>query len=304
MRPIQIVELAVILVFVFLSSRQNFSETKPVEAVRISPFDNFQVSKYPQKVGQETAPEISAVSAVVLDLESGTWLYEKNPNEKLRPASITKLMTALVSLDYYKIDQILIVKRLPPAKSESEMMLKVGDKVSVQNLLYGLLVPSGNDAAYTLADNYPGGIENFIYSMNKKAKDLNMKNTHFQNPSGLDTDNHYSSAKDVALLAAAVLKNPLISKIVATYGITLSDATGQKFYPVKNVNQFLGYLYGADGVKTGFTELAGECLVASVSRDGHRVISVVLKSTDRFSDSAMLLEWVYRSFTWIIPNDY
>ncbi len=304
LRPIQIVELAVILVFVFLSSRQNFSETKPVEAVRISPFDNFQVSKYPQKVGQETAPEISALSAVVLDLESGTWLYEKNPNEKLRPASITKLMTALVSLDFYKIDQILVVKRLPPAKGESEMMLKVGDKVSVQNLLYGLLVPSGNDAAYTLADNYPGGIENFIYSMNKKAEELHMENTHFQNPSGLDTDNHYSSAKDVALLTAAVLKNSLISKIVATYGITLIDATGKKFYSVKNVNQFLGYLYGADGVKTGFTELAGECLVASVSRDGHRVISVVLKNTDRFSDSAMLLEWAYRNFTWVTPNDH
>ena len=297
-------ELAVILGFVLLFPKQNYSENKPVEAVRISPFDNFQVSKYPQKVTQEAAPEISAISAVVLDLESGTWLYEKNPHEKLRPASITKLMTALVSLDFYKIDQILIVKRLPPAKGESEMMLKMGDKVSVQNLLYGLLVPSGNDAAYTLADNYPGGIENFIYSMNKKAEELHMENTHFQNPSGLDTDNHYSSAKDVALLTAAVLKNSLISKIVATYGITLIDATGKKFYSVKNVNQFLGYLYGADGVKTGFTELAGECLVASVSRDGHRVISVVLKNTDRFSDSAMLLEWAYRNFTWVTPNDH
>lgn len=300
----QLVGLVVILVFIFLVSKQNYVEKKPVEAVRVSPFDNFQVSKYPQKVTEEKAPEISASSAAVLDLESGTWLYEKNPNEKLRPASITKLMTALVSLDYYKIDQVLIVKRLPPAKGESEMMLKVGDKVSVQNLLYGLLVPSGNDAAYTLADNYPGGIENFIYSINKKAKELHMENTHFQNPSGLDTDNHYSSARDVALLTAAVLKNLLISKIVATYGITLIDATGQKFYPVKNVNQFLGYLYGADGVKTGFTDLAGECLVASVSRDGHRVISVVLKSADRFSDSAMLLEWAYRNFTWMMPNDY
>lgn len=302
-RPLQIVELAVILGFVLLLPKQNLPETKPVEAVRVSPFDNFQVSKYPQKVTQETAPEISALSAVVLDLESGTWLYEKNPNEKLRPASITKLMTALVSLDYYKIDQILIVKRLPPAKGESEMMLKVGDKVSVQNLLYGLLVPSGNDAAYTLADNYSGRIENFIYSMNKKAEQLYMENTHFDNPSGLDSDNHYSSSRDIALLTAVALKNSLISKIVATYGITLSDATGKKFYPVKNVNQFLGYLYGADGVKTGFTDLAGECLVASVSRDGHRVISVVLKSNDRFSDSAMLLEWAYRNFIWITPNE-
>ncbi|MBI3559119.1 D-alanyl-D-alanine carboxypeptidase [Candidatus Gottesmanbacteria bacterium] len=303
-KKMQIIELVVILVFVLLLPQKNYLENKRVEAVRTSEFDKFEISKYPRKTTEEEAPEISAVSAVVLDLESGTWLYEKNPNEKLRPASITKLMTALVSLDYYKTDQVLIVKRLPPAKGESEMKLAVGDKVSVQNLLYGLLVPSGNDAAYTLADNYPGGIENFIYSMNKKAKELRMKNTHFDNPSGLDTDNHYSSARDVALLTAAALKNPLISKIVATYGITLTDATGKKFYPVKNVNQFLGYLYGADGVKTGFTELAGECLAASVSRDGHRVISVVLKSNDRFSDSAMLLEWAYRNFIWLTPNDY
>lgn len=303
-KKIQIIELAVILVFVLLLPPKSYLENKSVEAVRVSPFDSFQVSKYPRKMTEEKAPEISASSAAVLDLESGIWLYEKNSREKLRPASITKLMTALVSLDYYKTDQILTVKRLAPAKGESEMMLKVGDKVSVQNLLYGLLVPSGNDAAYTLADNYPGGIENFIYSMNKKAEGLHMENTHFQNPSGLDIDNHYSSARDVALLAAVVLKNPLISKIVATYGITLSDVTGKKFYSVKNVNQFLGYLYGADGVKTGFTDLAGECLVASVSRDGHRVISVVLKSNDRFFDSATLLEWAYRSFSWVKPNDY
>lgn len=304
LRPIQLIELAVILVFVLLLPRKSYLENKPVEAVRTSEFDKFEISKYPRKTTEEEAPEIFAVSAVVLDLESGVWLYEKNSSEKLRPASITKLMTALVSLDYYKTNQILTVKRLAPAKGESEMMLKVEDKVSVQNLLYGLLVPSGNDAAYTLADNYPGGIENFIYSMNKKAEELHMENTHFQNPSGLDSDNHYSSSRDIALLTVTALKNSLISKIVATYGITLNDATGKEFYPVKNVNQFLGYLYGADGVKTGFTDLAGECLVASVSRDGHRVISVVLKSADRFSDSAMLLEWAYRNFTWIKPNDY
>ncbi len=181
------------------------------------------------------------------------------------------------------------------------MGLAVEDKVSVHNLIYGLLVPSGNDSAYTLADNYFGGFENFIYSMNKKAKDLHMVNTHFENPSGLDAPNHYSSAKDISLLTAIALKNKFISDAVATYGITLGDATGKKSYPMKNVNKFLGYLYGADGVKTGFTDLAGECLVASVSRNNHRVVSVVLKSNDRFGDSARLLEWAYRNFEWITP---
>jgi len=274
-----------------------------VPEIKVTALDNFQPSFYPRKIYLEEAPSVWAVAAVVRDSESGTVLYSKNPQTILRPASITKLMTALIALDYYHPDQVLMVKRLAPTRGESEMGLAVGDQVTVTNLLYGLLVPSGNDAAYTLADNYPGGVENFIYSMNKMAKNLHMENTHFANPSGLDQDNHYSTAWDLSLLAVAATKNSFVTKAVATYGITLTDATGQKSYPVKNVNQFLGYLPGADGIKTGFTDLAGECLVASVSRDNHKIISVVLKSADRFYDSARLLEWVYRNFSWTNFNE-
>lgn len=297
--------LAVLLFFVLFLPGQNYYETLQLEykapLVRANQLDDFVPSKYPKKIYQDDLPIVSAESAVVTDMESGVTLFSKNPNQRLQPASITKLMTALVALDYYKPEQILTVRRLAPAKGESEMGLSVDDKVSVHNLIYGLLVPSGNDAAYTLADNYYGGFENFIYSMNKKAQDLHMANTHFENPSGLDTPNHYSSARDISLLTAVALKNKFISDAVATYGITLGDATGKKSYPMKNVNKFLGYLYGADGVKTGYTDLAGECLVASVSRNNHRVVSVVLKSDDRFGDSARLLEWAYRNFEWITP---
>ncbi|MCL4397694.1 D-alanyl-D-alanine carboxypeptidase [Patescibacteria group bacterium] len=299
--------LAALLLFLFFLPGQNYYETLQLvprpPLVRATEFDSFVPSSYPLKTGTEAPPEISARSAVVVDLQSGVTIFSLNPNEKLRPASITKLMTALVALEYYPLDRVLTVRRLAPVDGESDMGLKIGDKLTVRNLIYGLLVPSGNDAAYTLADNYPGGFENFIYSMNKKAQNLHMNNTHFENPSGLDTDNHYSSARDISLLTAVALKNPLISEAVATYGITLSDTTGKKFFQLKNVNKFLGYLYGADGVKTGFTDLAGECLVASVSRDGHRIISVVLKSDDRFGDSARLQEWAYRNFTWINPYE-
>lgn len=268
--------------------------------LRQNNLEKFAVSLYPKKTGTEDFPIVSARSFFMMDVDSGTEIFANNPNDRLKPASITKLMTALVALDYYQAEGFLTVRRLAsPEPGESEMGLQVGDVVSIQNLLYGLLVPSGNDAAYTIADNYPGGIENFIYAMNNKAINLNMINTHFENPSGLDSANHFSSARDIALLTGVALKNKLISKIVATYGITLTDITGKKIYTMKNVNQFLGYLYGADGVKTGFTTEAGECLVASVSRNNHRVISVVLKSNDRFGDSARLLEWAFRNFTWI-----
>lgn len=300
---------AILVLFVFAlflpSSETRVLSAEVIPLVRKTELDEFTPSLYPRKVlFSEEPPEIWAAAAIVRDNESGVVLYSKNPQLILRPASITKLMTALTALEYYHLDDILTVKRLVRTRGESGMGLAVGDKVTVANLLYGLLVPSGNDAAYTLADNYPGGIENFIYSMNKMAKKMNMENTHFSNPSGLDQDYHYSTAWDISLLAMEAIKNPFIAKAVATYGITLSDFEGKKFYSVKNVNQFLNYLFGADGIKTGYTDLAGECLVASVSRDGHKVISVVLKSRDRFSDSARLLEWAYRNFIWTNINDF
>ncbi len=298
----------VVLLFLLFLPGQNYYETLQLQIkpplVRATALDNFVPSNYPIKVGLEEVPTVSAEAVTVLDLESGVIFYTKNPNQRLQLASITKLMTALVALDYYKLDDILKVKRLVTASGESEMGLKIGDQVSVQNLVYGLLVPSGNDAAYTLADNFPGGIENFIYSMNNRAEQLHMKNTHFENPSGLDSQNHYSSTNDIGILARQALKAKLISTAVATYGITLTDITGSRVYTLKNVNQFLGYLYGADGVKTGFTDLAGQCLVASVSRNGHRVISVVLNSQNRFGESGQLIEWVYRNFNWLTPNDH
>lgn len=300
------VSISIFTLFLLLLPGQGYYETLQLEfqpaPVRASEFDNFRMSPYPKKVFFEVAPYLSAESVVAIDLESGVPLFELNPDERLRPASITKLMTALVAADYYRLDQVLTAKRLAPVAYESDMGLAVGDQVSVRGLLYGLLVPSGGDAAYTLADNYPGGIENFLYSMNKKAESLHMENTHFENPSGFDGPKQYTSARDLSYLAAAALKNDLINKIVATYGVTITDATGRKTYELRNVNQFLGYLYGADGVKTGFTDEAGQCLISSVTRNGHRVVVVLLKSQDRFGDSGRLIEWIFRNFQWIDPE--
>ena len=298
--------LLVIAAFFLLFPGNSYYETLEVTyrppLVRASEYADFVPAPYPQKIGSEPAPYTTGESVVITVWESGVPMHELNPTKRLRPASITKLMTALVALDYYSLDQVLTVKRLAPpipGEKESEMGLAVGDNISVRNLLYGLLIPSGNDAAYTLADNYEGGIENFIYSMNKKAKQLHMENTQFQNPVGIDGPEHYSSARDLSLLAAQSLKNDLIAKIVATSGVSLGDASGKKVYTMRNVNQLLGYVYGVDGVKTGFTDEAGQCLISSVSRNGHRIIIVLLKSQDRFGESAKLIEWVFGNYKWV-----
>jgi D-alanyl-D-alanine carboxypeptidase len=267
-------------------------------AFREAPVE-ISVSKYPRKMGKEAAPEISAAAAIVTDWESGTVLYESNAKAKMYPASLAKLMTAIVALDYFSPDAVIQIGRLANGRGEAEMGLAAGDRVTVKSLLAGLLISSGNDAAYALATGYPGGTENFIYAMNKKAENLGMEDTHFANPTGLDSPFQFSTARDIAILSRVALGNDLIASIVATSGMTVTDITGKKAYSLKNINKFLDYLYGADGIKTGFTDLAGENLAASVSRSGHRIIAVVLKSQNRFSDNARLVEWAYRNFTWV-----
>lgn len=243
-------------------------------------------------------PQLSAKSFLVVDVDSAVVLTSKDPDTKLNPASLTKLMTALVALDYYQPTSELTVRRLAPEPGEVEMGLAVGDRLTVDNLLYGLLVPSGNDAAFALADNYFGGIENFVFAMNTKAKQLHMENTRFVNPNGTDHPNHKSSARDLLILTKTAMKNADIKRIVATNGITVADALGIKSYPLKNVNQLLGIVPGLEGVKTGYTDLAGQCLITATRRNGHVIYTLVLGSTDRFGESSILIDWAFKNTRW------
>ncbi len=299
----RIITAVVISLFFLLLPGEGYYDNLRLEykppLVRASEFDNFTPAPYPERVYLDSLPQTTAEAIMIRDVDSFVPMFELNPNARLKPASITKLMTALVALDYYDPNSTITVKRLAPVEAEADMGLKVGDTISVKNLIYGLLIPSGGDAAYTLADNYPGGIENFVEAMNKKAESLHLTNTHFQNPAGFDHPNQYTTANDLSLLAAEAIKNEMISKAVSTSGITLFDVTGKKTYPLTNVNQLLGKVDGVDGIKTGFTDEAGQCLITSVSRDGHRVIIVLLKSNDRFTESARLAEWVFRNFNWV-----
>lgn len=239
---------------------------------------------------------ISAQAVYVYDPDSGTTIYEKNSQTIVFPASTTKLMTALVALGYYDLDDVLTVDSAVGALGQSIHLAK-GDRLTVENILYGLLVGSGNDAAVVLAENYPGGYTQFIAKMNQKARELGLVKTNFTNVTGLPNPNHVTTAKDLTIIGNEAIKNAVIRKIVATRSITISDVTGEKKFFLESTNKLLG-LEGVKGLKTGWTPESGECLITLVTRDGKSIVVTLLNSTDRFGESAKIINWVYDNFTW------
>lgn len=253
-------------------------------------------------------PELTAAAILVKDISSGIILYSKNADERLAPASTSKIMTSLVSLNHYKLDDVLTVKTV--ITEGKTMGLIIGEKITAENVLYGTLVDSANDAAYTLADNYPGGVKSFVSAMNRVAQQMGLANTHFQNPIGFDDANQYTTATELAKQALVGLYNPVFTKMVGTKEITVSDINYQYFHDLKNVNELLGKIPGVSGVKTGFTEEGGEILVSEVKRNNHRVLMVILKSADRFGETQKMMNWVFDNFQWrnidsvVTPGSY
>lgn len=252
---------------------------------------------YPTNItGYYPTTEATADGVIVYDINSGVYLYKRNETELLSPASTTKILTALVALESYGLDDVLTVKT---ATNGGQVMgLIPGERITLENLLYGALVQSGNDAAYALADNYSGGVEGFVAAMNKKAKEIHLDNSTFTNPMGFDDPGHKMTPIDLTRLATVALANKTIAKMVAIPQITVSDVTHTYFHQLKNVNQLLGKIPGVGGIKTGWTEEAGENLVTLVERNGHRVIIVVLRSVNRFNDTEFLINWVFGNYEW------
>lgn len=251
---------------------------------------------FPVRKEEVADPEVFARSILMVDRASNVTLWEHNADLRVPPASTTKMMTALVAMEKFSLDQVITVTR--SYKIGQSVGFKPGDRVSVEQLLFSLLVYSGNDAAEILAENYEGGRIAFIGAMNAKVEELGLKNTHFANPTGLDEGSHYSTARDLAILADIAMKKIEFSKIVASENTVITLENNQE-YILKNVNQLLGKIPGVLGVKTGFTEGAGQSLVTLVSRDDHEVILSVLGSGDRFWETEKLIDWVYGSFTWV-----
>lgn len=250
----------------------------------------------PVNITGEVIPEITAQGIMIVDLPSNIVIYQKNENEKFNPASTTKIITALVAQEHFQLDDILTVGKVE--KEGRTMGLTTGEKLTFESLLYGALVHSANDAALTIAENYPGGVEKFVEAMNKKAADLYLTNTHLANPIGFDDEKMYTTPQDLAKIAKIALDNKLVAKIVGTKSITVSDIDYTRFHTLTNVNELLGKIAGVAGVKTGYTENGGEILISEVKKNNHSVLFVILKSKDRFGETTLLIDWVFRNFAW------
>ncbi len=251
----------------------------------------------PPKVNESTFPAtVTAEGLIVYDIQSHQVVYGKNEHIRLMPASTTKMMTALVAMDEYDPEEIITVSRAAEAIGHS-VDLTQGEQFTVIDLITAMLINSGNDAAMSLADHHAGGYQTFVDLMNRKAISFGLKNTHFSNVSGVEADDHYSSAADLAVIATHVMDNSVLKKIVGTKEMTITTANSKAIHTLKNLNQLLWDVPGVIGIKTGWTELAGDCLVTYISRD-HDIITVVLNSRDRFADSKAIIDWAYKSITW------
>lgn len=241
--------------------------------------------------------KINSRYAIVLDRNSKAVLYGKNENIKTKMASTTKIMTAIVVIENINLDNIVEVSSKAAGTGGSRLKLKKGDKVSVKDLLYGLMLRSGNDAAVALAEYVGETIEGFAQIMNNKAKEIGLENTHFVTPHGLDSEEHYTTAYELAILTDYALKNEIFRNIVNTKSCNI--CVNGIFKTISNTNELLGYLNGVYGVKTGFTNGAGRCLVTAIKRKDLDIICIVLGADTkkiRTTDSVKLIEYSFANF--------
>ena len=238
----------------------------------------------------QTAPSVGAHAAIVLCADDGSCLYEKNADSRCLVASTTKLMTALVCLENVSLDDVYIAQARHCAVEGSSMYLKAGERYTVRELLLGLLLASGNDAAVALAEHTAGSKAMFVSLMNRKAQELGLRDTHFENPHGLDAQTHYSTARDLARLMCACMENPAFRSLNAVPSI---DVAGQTLI---NHNKLLNICPGCIGGKTGYTRAAGRCLVSCCEREGMTLVCVTLSDPDDWNDHMRLYDWAYRSY--------
>lgn len=240
--------------------------------------------------GASKPPAVSASSAILMDAGSGRVLYEKDAHTRRLIASTTKLMTALVAVESTpRLDKVITVK--PEYQAEgSSMYLRVGEELTLKDLLYGLLLQSGNDAALAIAGGCAGTVETFVEWMNQWAEDMGMSDSHFANPNGLDDEEHYSTAYDMAILGREVLKNDVLREIMSTKSISVAGRS------LTNHNKLLWQYEGCEGMKTGYTMAAGRTLVSCATRDGQTLICVTLHDPDDWDDHEALLDYGFENW--------
>ena len=245
------------------------------------------------------ALDLSAECAYLMTADSGVCLYEKNGEVRHNIASTTKIMTAITAIENGCLDDMVRVSANAAAQEGSSVYLRTGNKVLLKDLLYGMLLNSGNDAACAVAEYAGGSVEGFAKMMNRKAKEIGANNTCFINPSGLDADGHYSTARDMALISAYALKNDIFSEIVSTK--TAQINVGEDICYLKNHNKLLWNYDGCIGVKTGYTKKTGRCLVSAAERGGITLIAVTLGAPDDWNDHKKMLDYGFENTELILP---
>ena len=242
-------------------------------------------------------PNINSRSAVIYDRVSKKVIWGKKEKEIRAMASTTKIMTAIVVLENSNLSDIVTISKKAANTGGSSLKVNTGDKITINDLLYGLMLKSGNDAAVALAEHVGGSIEEFVCLMNEKAKELGLQNTNFVTPHGLDNDEHYTTAYELAILTDYALTNEKFAQIVKTKQATIN--INGSLRAISNTNELLGNLNGVDGIKTGFTGNAGRCLVSSCTRNGNQIITVVLGADtkkQRTLDSIKLIEYAFKNY--------
>lgn len=286
-------KLFIIVLFVIFINSCTYADD--IISEEYFPIENFSIETN-SNISEE--PNINARHAVVFDRHSKLTIYNKKENEKCKMASTTKIMTAIIVIENSGLDSIVTISKKSASTGGSRVGLSKNDKITVEHLLYGLLLKSGNDAAVALAEHTGGSVENFSKMMNNKAKELNLLNTNFVTPHGLDNDNHYTSALDLAYLSNYALENKIFAKIVNTKKYTIYINNTPK--NIVNTNELLGNFNGIYGIKTGFTNGANRCLVTSCRRGDLDFICVVLgcdTKKDRTNDSIKLLDYAFNNFS-------
>lgn len=260
-----------------------------------------------------STPQITAEAGVIIDANTGLVLFDKNKDVKLEPASITKVMTALLALENLDMKKKVIIDEETPFTEGSRIYLLEGEEVTVEDLMYALLLESANDSAVAIAKEVSGSVEEFVKLMNKRAKEIGAKNTNFVNPHGLHEDGHVTTAYDMALIAQEAMRNQDFRKFILTYRHVIEKTNKQPTRFLYNTNRLIydektkvdanGILRpakydGTTGIKTGYTPEAGGCLITGAEKDGSEFIAVVLKSTDlgRFGDGITLLDFAFANY--------
>lgn len=298
----QFLAVACIVVTLVLYRSLNPQRFIQAEQPQTADISQLELSAIPVKNQIVVDPVLHATAAYVVDEASGSVLFGKNANTLYAPASTTKLMTALVARKIYKSGSVITVDNRGSVGG-TVVGLVNGEQYTIDTLLEAALIASANDAAQALAENHPDGIDAFVAEMNDTAQKLNLDNTHFSNPSGFDSKEHYSTARDLTILAREVLKDPVLRRIVSTQATQIRDISGRRNFNVRNTNKLLGVDPRVQGVKTGTTEEAGEVLITLVNDGQRKLLLIVLGSSSRYTDTQALIDWVAANYTWYAPEE-